>query len=258
MVDEKLIVPIVASAMVFLLLGIGFIIFLWYFSRSKRLSRIEQQAKDLAYERLIAETEQEVQKHTLQEVGKELHDNIGQLLTVARIQIGSLRKEKDSAYLEEVEGTILNAAKETRHLAHSLNSINPAEFHLLKAIQKDISRLERIQGLEVRLDLPEKDTILGFNEQIIAYRIFQERLNNSLKHAAPTKIEVSFALDEGNAQLMVKDNGKGFYIEQQEGSGDGLKNMRERAELIGAVLKIESKPGIGCKTILLIPRGTNQ
>ncbi len=252
MVDEKLIVPIIASGLVFLFIGSGFVLFLLYFNQQRNRAKQLQRAKALEYEQQISNTRQEVQKETLNEVGRELHDNIGQLLTVARIQIAESLKKGHSSTLAKAEETVLRAAKDVRDLAHTLNSIAMPEFDVYDAIQADVSRIDRTQELSVSAKLQGSPNDLVDDWQIIIYRIFQESLNNALKHAKASQITVTAMVKQQGFTLSVQDNGVGFNCQNMP-NGVGMNNMYQRAELIKAQLEIDSRPNEGCTMKLHVP-----
>lgn len=252
MVDEKLIVPIVASGLVFLFIATAFVLFLLYFYQQRDRAQRERLSREMEYERQIADQRHEVQKDTLRTVGRELHDSIGQMLTVARIQIASRGKVNPSEELDTAHEMVLRSAQEVRELAHTLSNIGAKEFNLRAAMLADINRLNRMNEIQAKFEMDSGPVRLSSDLQFITYRIFQETLNNILKHAEASSVTVKVVESTDDFRMWIRDDGKGFDPAQAN-NGIGLRHMHERAALINAALHVRSDLGKGCTVELTIP-----
>ncbi|MFI6740077.1 histidine kinase [Nonomuraea sp. NPDC050451] len=185
-------------------------------------------------------------------IARELHDEIGQSLTVVLLGLkrvvdrapGDLREE-----LHGVQETVRASLDEVRQVARRLRPgvLEDLGLHAaLSALCSDVSHMSGVQvARAVQHDLPE----LGADVELVLYRIAQESLTNIARHARATRAELSLATRDGRLALRVADDGQGGA--RQDGAG--IRGMRERALLIGARLTVDSPPGEGTRVHLTIP-----
>lgn len=234
-------VAVLFTVMVF---GIAIIV---VFQRKKSLLIQKQLKLKFEYENQIANAKNEIQENTLKNVAWELHDNIGQLLSVANMQINMMQSEdcKDvQTHLGETKTIIQEATKEVRSLSKTLNHEVIHNIGLLRSIEIEAERIERLKYAETVLNINGEIDGMNPSDEIIIFRIVQEFLSNVIKHAAASKIEITIDIDDKNLSLLIKDNGKGFDTAVKSESS-GLQNMRSRAKLINAELQLTSEIGKG-------------
>ena len=194
-------------------------------------------------------------------ISRELHDEAGQALTSLKISLDLLRSglpaEQESlrARLADVAGLADETMETLRTLAHDLRPPGLDAFGLNVALEGLCYDFSARTALPVRyhgLDLPELPTAVALS----MYRLVQEALTNTAKHAEATQVVVNVARGDGQLELSIADNGKGFPAEAdapRQRGGIGLVSMRERAELLGGTLDIETSPGQGTRLIAGIP-----
>lgn len=198
----------------------------------------------------MREVEREVEGHTLREVGLELHDNVGQLLTSLRLDVNALIGSTGSNEVAAgMKGTIDRAIGELRRLSHTLIAERLRDRPLSEAIGEECKRLHRPGTMEIVFIADGREPELGPDHKVVLYRIFQEALNNAMKHARAPRITVTLA-DHGRVRMVVQDNGVGFAGPGTHAEGHGLRNIERRAQLIGFRSTITSTPGEGT-TILV-------
>lgn len=198
----------------------------------------------------LRQVEQEVQRHTLTEVGRDLHDNIGQLLAVARMGVSrQLVAAPEDPLASGLKNTLDDTIFEVRRLSQVLNADQWRGGTLVNAVRQEAERVRRIGGLEVVLDLPEAEVQLEPDQEIVLFRLFQEALNNALKHARAARLSVELSAAP-HVVLRVIDDGAGFDPERTAGGGQGLLNMQRRAALIGYHCHVASRPGQGTVVVL--------
>lgn len=227
-----------------LLLSIMVILFFVTFQKRKNkllLDQIEQQKK---FDEEISRTQTEIQEQTLKHVGWELHDNVGQLLAFATMQLNSVvtkvPEELKSKTTEAVD-SVKKSLAEVRSLSKSLNNDVLLNMGFEDSIRNEFDRLKRMSFDSAELII--KGIKRDFNNskhEIIIFRILQEFFSNSVKYSQASEIEV--ILDYQPEQLIITatDNGIGFDISSAE-KGSGLINMKSRAELINASFDMSSK-----------------
>ncbi len=183
-----------------------------------------------------------------QEIGRELHDNINQILASSLLYLNMVKSESDSklsTHLEETDNLINTAITEIRNLSHIMISPSLNESELVQALEHLIRITTKPGGAAVNL------IVLDFNEDSITdkhklsiYRIVQEQLTNISKHAQASKVVVFLHQDNEKLILSIKDDGIGFDT-RKKATGVGLMNIRTRASLFGGELIINSSPGKG-------------
>lgn len=239
-----------------LLLSIMVILFFVTFQKRKNkllLEQIEQQKK---FDEEISRTQSEIQEQTLKHLGWELHDNVGQLLAYATMQLNMVVASvpadiKDKA--AEATDSVKKSLAEVRSLSKSLNSDVLMNMGFEDSITNELNRLKRMAFESA--DLHIKGNKRDFNDakhEIIIFRILQEFFSNSVKYSQANRIEVTLDYQPKQLLITATDNGIGFDVASAE-KGSGLINMKSRAELINASYDITSQPDQGVQLRIEYP-----
>jgi two-component system NarL family sensor kinase len=254
MVDKDITLLILVTSISLLLVSIGLILFLVFFIKTKNKNIKQQYDLKNQFEKELFATQIEIKDQVLQHVGRELHDNVGQLLTVSRIHLKTLIKsDENPSRFDEINRSTLKALEELRQLSRTLvNEGLQKSKSLIKYVQEDVATIRRMDILEVELHIIGEQKDLDSNKEIICYRIFQEFVTNSFKYAACSKLIFELIYLNDSFTFIMKDNGKGFDIDKIS-KGNGLSNIENRARMLGAILTITSKPNQGTHLILKIP-----
>ncbi|WP_299765756.1 ATP-binding protein [uncultured Dokdonia sp.] len=238
---------IVVVVLVFL-----FILFFYTFQRRKNKLLIEKVVAQKEYESALVQVENEIQEATLKNVGMELHDNVGQLLSVAKMQLRSglmlLPEDKKETFTEALETVDLSLI-EVRQLSKTVNGEVLANMDLQDAIQVEIDRINRFSHTNSTLTVSGDPIFVGEREKIIIFRIVQECCSNVIKHADAEHLVIDISYKEEHLHIFIKDDGIG-YNTQNNKLGSGLINMQRRAEMIHAQLVAHSKQGHGTEITL--------
>jgi signal transduction histidine kinase len=255
-VSEAVII-VLAGTFLMLILVIFIISFFFIHQRRQTQHRLEKASLKAQYEAEILNAENEIQESTMKHISRELHDNVGQLLTLVKLQLNKVYEQQPENRNIASSREFVNAAlADVRALSKSLNNDNLLADGLAKAIAFELQRVEKTGSCSTSFVQDYASTVLDHKKEILVFRMFQELLQNCLKHANAQHISVSLADTNGQLALIMQDNGQGFdpAIRQQAsgfGSGGGLKNLEHRAGLLGAHLLIDSSPGQGSKISLL-------
>lgn len=229
------------TALLVFLLAVTVISLFVVFQRRKNflLEKQEQQRKQ--FEREITETQIEIREETLRNISWELHDNIGQLLTLAKIQLQHLTEENK----DEVTETIGKSLNELRALSKLINPEFIKNIELRDALQLEIDRFNRLNYIEATLTKSGEEKRVAEKPGMIIFRMLQEFFSNTLKHARATTLDVVINYFEDKIEITSTDNGIGFDTESIAEKGIGLKNIKKRGELINANVKLTSVPQKG-------------
>ncbi|SPL96657.1 two-component sensor histidine kinase [[Actinomadura] parvosata subsp. kistnae] len=187
-----------------------------------------------------------------QRIARELHDEIGQSLTVVLLGLKRVVDRAPADLKEDLHGvqeTVRASLDEVRQVARRLRPGVLEDLGLHSALSALCTDLSRMSGIpvtrSVRPDLPA----LGADVELVLYRIAQESLTNIARHAHAEHAKLSLARENGHLVLRITDDGRGGALQE----GAGIRGMRERALLIGARLTIDSPPGDGTRVSLAIP-----
>lgn len=235
-------------------------------AETARQASLKQQTElQIAHQQLQVYTEQAEELAVLQErnrVARSLHDSVTQTLFTLNLSAESVRilidrdllKAKEQ--LDEMQDLAKSALSEMRSLIFELRPTAAMEVGLVPALRQHAVILNRQHGLEVSLLIPEEPDMSKDQAQQL-FRITQEALNNVVKHAQTDKATVQIIEERQRLKLIIEDQGKGFTPKEVniKGKNIGLSSMRERAEIIGGTLLIDSKPGEGTRVSLDLPLG---
>ncbi|MBV9987705.1 MAG: PAS domain S-box protein [Chitinophagaceae bacterium] len=223
--------------------------------------RLEEKLEEerLMKQKEITEATIQVQEKERYEISTELHDNVNQQLTVAMMYIASAQQKlpEGSELLKQSSGFILNAIEEIRKLSQNLVTPLIKHFGLSKAVEGLLDDVSAVNTLQIELTADtfyEEDIIYDF--KLSLFRIVQEQMNNILKHAHASNVNIELARTDKNIFLRIIDDGIGFNPKQQR-KGIGIYNIISRADLYNGLVDIQSSPGKGCSISISFPLEEN-
>ncbi len=258
MEDQHVIFFLVASSLALIVIVTGFVLFMSLFFRAKRRAYLEKQETELNFQKELNKANNEIQVQTLNNVGRELHDNIGQLLAVAKIHANDIADDSPSNVSTELNTLLDQVIFEVRYLSRSLNSLRFAQNGFYKTLKLEANRINKLRGIKCHLVL-RGETLFEIDENrgIMAFRIIQEFISNTLKHSRADRINFSVTYTYDEMIVEGSDNGIGYDLDGQNSNGAGIMNMKNRAQLIGADLEIRSVQGAGTAIKITIPKNNN-
>jgi signal transduction histidine kinase len=254
-------VIVIGSVIALFMVAFIVVILFLYQRRQHRQEQELARVKD-QYEREALRSQLEIQEGTFKMIGQELHDNIGQVLSVVKLSLAILPIDKEHEAYDSILNArqILNKAMlDLANLTKSLHTDRIAQIGLAESIQFELESLRRAGLVQIEFDLTGTEQALGEQKSVFLFRMFQEMMNNILKHAKATLVKVSLYYSEDNRfKMQIADNGVGFNVEEKRtsvnsSSGVGLKSIFNRAQLIGAHLEMKSKAGEGTTVTIELP-----
>ncbi|MGY5848534.1 sensor histidine kinase [Salegentibacter sp. HM20] len=255
MLSKEELLLIVYFIVVILLLTAFVIVFFVVYQRRKNKMLQEQFEAKQRFEREISKSRLEMQEQTLKNVGWELHDNIGQLLSVAKMQLNifskTLPKEAKSS-ASEIQETVANSLQEVRSLSKSLNNQVIGYAGLVVSVENELSRFQRMGVIETNLKVTGEKQEIPQQHSIILFRILQEFFSNVIKHAQASHLEVNIDFSSEAILIKASDDGKGFNPESVD-KNSGLFNMESRALLVNTNFSLNSSIGKGTSLSLTYP-----
>lgn len=233
---------LIISTILILIIVISLIILFTVFQKKKNSLVIKQKEEQERFEKEIAETQIEIREETLRNISWELHDNIGQLLTLAKIQLQSATQEN----IADVRETITKGLKEVRALSKLINPEAINDIDLSEAIQLEIDRFNRLEFINASFVIHGNKVEIDKKATIIIFRILQEFFSNTIKHSKASNLDVCLSYTKSVLNIEAKDNGIGFKTDSKK-DGIGLINIKNRAKLIGAEAAFTSEKDKGTR-----------
>jgi signal transduction histidine kinase len=239
---------IVIGSVFLMLIALGIIILVFSYQRKQALYLQEKATLKAAFEKEILEAQLEIQELTMKHIAQEIHDNIGQTLGLAKLNLNTLSPDRAAQIPEKLANTkelVSKAITDLRTLSKSLHTEAVLSQGLTEAISTELRLIERAGVFQTAFSISGDTCPLDPQKELILFRAVQEALNNAIKHSGADRIEVHLHYTPAELQVAVQDNGKGFIPQASGGDeGSGLRNMRNRAKLIGGSFHIESRePG---------------
>jgi len=244
-------IPLIAGTVLLLFLVVFIILFIILYNKAQLQFKFERQQ----FQQDLLTAEFEIKEQTLNNVSQELHDNIGQIASLLKINLNKVIQTlplSQRPIMNESSDLIKQLISDVKETSTSLKGNRITEIGLLKAIEQDYRRIKKLELLNLELEISNSEMEPGNTTSIFLIRIYQELINNVLTHSQATHAKISLNSSRSNFTMTIEDNGIGFLIEKT-GNGNGLKNLKERCNTIGARLNLESYPNNGTKTSISLP-----
>jgi signal transduction histidine kinase len=250
MPDENMRFVVLSTAALFAFIC-GFIIYFVVLYRNKQSkNKKEQEQLQAAFSQELLKTQLEVQEHTLNYVSSEIHDNITQVLSFVKLTLNNLAsgiEGEKRVKIDESRQLVAQTIADLRDLSKSLSFEHIASLGLVQTIEIEVDRLNKSGLLIAQMQIDGASYSLGDQRELVLFRIFQEALNNTLKHAGAKHFKILLRYQPDLFTLSLADDGSGFSTEMPDiKHGSGLRNIKNRAALIGGTATIEGTPAKGC------------
>ena len=240
-----------------LLLG-GFLGYSQYkrykFKQEARMKTALMKQQQLATEAVL-----EAEENERQRIAKDLHDSIGQMMSAAKMNLSAFESEmrfengEQRMAFEKIIQLVDESCKEVRNVSHNMMPNALLKSNLSSAIREFIDKLDQ-KKLQVHLYTEGLDERLDSNIETVFYRVIQECVNNVIKHAAATTLDISLIKDKDGISATIEDNGLGFDASDNEKlNGLGIKNIITRIEYLKGTVEFDSTPGKGTLVALHVP-----
>jgi len=252
--DEKIFIAVITTTFLMIILIIAVVLAILKYQNRTRKHLLEVQDLKNIYQQEILKAQLEMQEQTFQTISQEIHDNIGQILSLIRLNISTIKTEENSPSEHKVitsKELLDQAIEDLRDLSKRLNTEYVSRQGLAELLRFQLNLIQKTGLYETTLEVHGEERPLDAEKKLIIFRIAQEALNNVLKHAQAKDISVLLMYMSVKIILSIKDDGKGFSPEGAQKSL-GLQNMAHRAGLIGASFTLQSKPGEGTLAQLIV------
>jgi signal transduction histidine kinase len=232
------------------------------YNRYKWKQQAKMQSEILNQQELATRSVLEAEEKERSRIAKDLHDGVGQMMSAARMNLSSfynnvqIQDEAQNKSLYNIIQLVDESCKEVRAVSHSMMPAALLSKGLPDAVDELISKISS-NTLTVSFHSEGFDQRLDSNTETIIYRVMQECVNNIIKHAEATELDIALIRDNDGISVTIEDNGKGFeYNASNEDEGIGLKNIRSRVLFLKGTVDFDSAPGKGTLVAIHIPSKT--
>lgn len=254
-----IITGIVIGAVLFLFLAGIIVFFVIEYKKRQQQNIANTLTMQENFQKELLITQAEVKEQTLQTIAADLHDNIGQLLSITHATLSSINladELKSAQKIQTALGFVNHSIKDLRQLAKLLQAENLLQQGLITAIDQELDWLKNSGQYQVHFTKNiDQSYIANPKKELFIFRLLQEIINNIIKHANASTIICEISFKNELLNLRINDNGNGFdaTLIQKKDAGMGIGNMKKRAALIGGSFHIQSEPSNGTTVNIIIP-----
>ena len=248
----------------FIIVAVGIIFLILLYQKRQLLHINEKNKMKDNFDKELLQTQLEIQEQTLKNISQEIHDNIGQALSLAKLNLNTMQVTNDEALQQKILNSkelVGKAIVDLRDLSRSLDTDYVQEMGLQRAIEYELEMIKKTGTIETLMIVEGSTFRLEKQKELILFRIVQETFNNILKHAGAKNINVNISYGITGVTLIIKDDGKGVDLQplnqgENNNFGLGIRNMHNRAKLIGADFNMTSNIGEGTEVKISLPNET--
>lgn len=257
-IGEESMTTLIVLGTIIVVFFVAFVVLLSYLFTNKKIKLIqEKQLMKTQFQQELLQTQLEIQEQTLKTISEEIHDNVGQVLSLAKLNLNTFESNPEKK-LTDTRELISKAINDLRDLSRSMHGDRIAELGLHQSLADELQILQNSGEFETHLDIIGESYKLPQQKEMVIFRIVQEALNNAIKHAKAKNISLQVNYQPEIFTLTVSDDGAGFDTAvMQKNKGIGLKSMQNRAQLIGATCKLQSSKYNGTSIIIELPTLNN-
>jgi signal transduction histidine kinase len=251
---SEVIIVLVAGILIFLVFS-GVVIFILLFYQKKKFLHVRRLLEiESATQKEILKTQLETREETYRQIAEELHDNIGQMLSSAKVLLAVTERSLPTppTTLLIAHETLAKAIQDLRSLSKTLSPEWLEQFNIIDNLQTEAERIRLSRLINVRLHSNTNVLPLDGKDQVILFRIIQEVLQNCIRHAQASEITISVVMEEKTIAIEVGDNGKGLPASKSS-TGLGMLNIKNRTKLLGGEVEWATRQEGGTTVSVLLP-----
>lgn len=250
--ETELLITIILFNLFFVVFIVAIIIYINKYRLKKKEYLNEIEINNEIHQKELLATQLEIQQATMQQIGRELHDNIGQKLTLVSLYTQQLLYEnkvtEESERIHQISEIINQSLHDLRSLSKTLTDDNINQKEIITLIQEEVDQTNALKRCKITFSHTNEHLELAFIQKNVLLRITQEFLQNSIKHSKCKNMKIDLSIPEGYLwKLEIDDDGIGFDTSKHNSNGIGLTNMKNRAKIIGAEFSLESSIHNGTK-----------
>lgn len=240
--------------LVVFVIAIGVFLLNQHFQKNLIRQQLEQEELRSKHQRELLQSNIEVQESERKRIAKDLHDELGATLSIAKMHLMRLEQmhptlETKGLSIGNVRNIIETSIASVRQISHHLMPNQLETFGLIRSLESMIDQINESKQVEIDLEVPKNATKISWEKELGLYRIFMELIQNTLKHSKAKKVVINYREEDGDVKVAYTDDGVGLPKETVHGLG--LKSMEARIKAIGG--NIELIRGDGFSAQLIVP-----
>lgn len=254
--NYQIVTGVVIAILILLLAGLFIMILITYSNKRKKVFLQEKHLLELAFNDQLLKSQLEMQEQTFNSISHEIHDNVGQVLSLAKVQLNIMDQSDklDRDLLAEAKENVSKAMTDLRDIAKSLNTDRIQSANLQEITTQELQRINRSGFMSITVSSAGAVQNVQEQKKLIIFRMIQESLQNIIKHSKAKNIDVRFNYEKSFLKIQIADNGIGFGKELPlQKDGLGLQNIFRRASLIGGEATVNSSPRQGTTITIISP-----
>ena len=235
----------------------GIIVFIYQYRIKKRTHDQQLLNKDETHKKELLKTQMEIQTDTMRHIGQDIHDSVGQKLTLASLYLKQLPVDQMEYYADSVQSVnnlIDDSLEELRQISRSLTESNIRNQSIVVLLEQLSSRVAHLNKFKIDFQYSRDIKIVSISTKTVVYRIAQEFIQNSIKHSKCSLISIKLSENESSILFSMEDNGIGFDIAEVKNKGIGIKNFKKRVDWIGAALHYHSQINKGTQLKIILSK----
>lgn len=244
--SSEVFIAVITGTALLLLLVVFIVLFLFIYQKKKFTHLQEKEQMRDSYDRELLRVQLEVQEQTFQQISRDIHDNVGQVLAVVRLYLKGMSDqplENQSKRLVETDNLVGQAINDLRNFSHSLSNEHLQATGLCAGLRVAVERISNAGNLKAQFVMTGNEVSIDPEKELILFRMCQELMANVIRHSNAQNLKIEMNSSLNSIDLLIQDDGRGF--DPLLKNGNGLRNLRRRAELIGATFEIQSSPEKG-------------
>ena len=242
---------IFSGTLLFLLLILLIIMILYLYQRKRIFQFKEISLLKIQFAQTLLVTQNEIQEQTLRKISQELHDNISQKLGLIKLQVNQMQYHNPAIDFTDAKDVITGTIADLRALSKSFHPDRISTIPLKDSIENELLLVKKASDVSIEYNIDADDELLQPEQKIILFRIFQELLNNAIKYANASQIDISLISALNELTLSVKDNGVGLPEVYQKGIGH--TSIQNRVEMLKGKFELGSQAGTGTQATVTLP-----
>lgn len=244
--SEVDIIYLFTTVLVFAILLIMVVVYIFFYRKKSELL-FDRKIKEAQFEQELTLAIIEMKETTLSYIGQELHDDLGQKMSIAKLMVNLGLENAEGPQKEillEINEVIGESIRDIRSLSKSFITEQIENLGLVQSIQKEVSRIDRLNLMKITFNHNTDKIDIGSKDSLILFRIIQESINNVLKHSRAKNMTITLQNEAKFVEIILRDDGIGFEKNKHK-TGSGLISMKKRANLIQTDLEVDTIVGKG-------------
>lgn len=244
---------VVSTISLVVLMGSFIILFILRYRQRQAEHEKEKKQLRLEQEGEMMKAQLEISEDLMRKISLEIHDNIGQTLSLAKLQLHGLNAHNFIDHSKNTADLLSRAIHDLRNLSKSLNGNFVMEIGLEEAIRREVNIVQSSGQVNCEYHAGPDHIVMNGHQEVILFRCVQEVLNNCVKHSQARNIVISSSVNNAWLHLSVGDDGIGMDLGLPRHNGLGLNSLQQRARIMNGTCRFESAPGKGMKVVFEVP-----